>query len=201
MTCVGGDESSEFLRQNALLGERWRAPSPATSPCPAATISPWSTASPTRTSALFRARAADETRQMNEIPLQPALRRQRHPRCSRFARNIARAPTRESAVSLYYAVRDGSATTRSSTSPRTLYRAVGLPRAARRLVRVQGRAARRGRARGRDPGARGLRRREEPSSPRPELTAKMGTDLFVYHGLVELHLDGKVGQGERRCST
>jgi arylformamidase len=24
MTCVGGDESSEFLRQNALLGERWR---------------------------------------------------------------------------------------------------------------------------------------------------------------------------------
>jgi arylformamidase len=25
MTCAGGDESSEFLRQNALLGERWRA--------------------------------------------------------------------------------------------------------------------------------------------------------------------------------
>ena len=25
MTCVGGSESSEFLRQNALLGERWRA--------------------------------------------------------------------------------------------------------------------------------------------------------------------------------
>jgi arylformamidase len=25
MTCVGGDESSEFHRQNALLGERWRA--------------------------------------------------------------------------------------------------------------------------------------------------------------------------------
>jgi arylformamidase len=25
MTCVGGDESPEFLRQNALLGERWRA--------------------------------------------------------------------------------------------------------------------------------------------------------------------------------
>jgi arylformamidase len=25
MTCVGGDESSEFLRQNTLLGERWRA--------------------------------------------------------------------------------------------------------------------------------------------------------------------------------
>jgi arylformamidase len=24
MTCVGGNESSEFLRQNALLGERWR---------------------------------------------------------------------------------------------------------------------------------------------------------------------------------
>jgi arylformamidase len=24
MTAVGGDESSEFLRQNALLGERWR---------------------------------------------------------------------------------------------------------------------------------------------------------------------------------
>jgi arylformamidase len=25
MTCVGGDESSEFRRQNALIGERWRA--------------------------------------------------------------------------------------------------------------------------------------------------------------------------------
>jgi arylformamidase len=25
MTCVGGDESSEFHRQNALLGSRWRA--------------------------------------------------------------------------------------------------------------------------------------------------------------------------------
>jgi len=25
MTCVGGDESSEFLRQNTLLGERWRS--------------------------------------------------------------------------------------------------------------------------------------------------------------------------------
>ena len=25
MTCVGGDESSEFRRQNALLGERWRS--------------------------------------------------------------------------------------------------------------------------------------------------------------------------------
>ena len=24
MSCVGGDESSEFLRQNALLGARWR---------------------------------------------------------------------------------------------------------------------------------------------------------------------------------
>jgi arylformamidase len=26
MTCVGGNESSEFHRQNALLGERWRGP-------------------------------------------------------------------------------------------------------------------------------------------------------------------------------
>ena len=25
MSCVGGDESSEFLRQNALLGERWKS--------------------------------------------------------------------------------------------------------------------------------------------------------------------------------
>jgi arylformamidase len=25
MTCVGGDESSEFHRQNAMIGERWRA--------------------------------------------------------------------------------------------------------------------------------------------------------------------------------
>jgi arylformamidase len=25
MTCVGGDESAEFQRQNALLGARWRS--------------------------------------------------------------------------------------------------------------------------------------------------------------------------------
>jgi arylformamidase len=25
MTCVGGDESSEFRRQNALLGGKWRS--------------------------------------------------------------------------------------------------------------------------------------------------------------------------------
>jgi hypothetical protein len=25
MTCVGGAESSEFHRQNAMIGERWRA--------------------------------------------------------------------------------------------------------------------------------------------------------------------------------
>src|SRR5205814_7481759 len=27
VTCVGGDESSEFLRQNALLGQRWKSAS------------------------------------------------------------------------------------------------------------------------------------------------------------------------------
>jgi hypothetical protein len=30
----------------------------------------------------------------------------------------------------------------------------------------------------------------------PELTAKMGTDLFVFHGYTELLLDGKLGEGD-----
>ncbi|HUN68203.1 MAG TPA: alpha/beta hydrolase [Burkholderiales bacterium] len=34
MTCVGGDESSEFRRQNALLGERWRGVVAGTVPMP-----------------------------------------------------------------------------------------------------------------------------------------------------------------------
>jgi len=34
MTCVGGDESSEFRRQNALLGERWRGAFAGTIPMP-----------------------------------------------------------------------------------------------------------------------------------------------------------------------
>jgi len=45
MTCVGGDESSEFLRQNALLGERWRGAFAGDIPMPGRTISRWSTAS------------------------------------------------------------------------------------------------------------------------------------------------------------
>jgi arylformamidase len=34
ITCVGGDESSEFLRQNALLGERWKSAFAADIPMP-----------------------------------------------------------------------------------------------------------------------------------------------------------------------
>lgn len=36
MTCVGGRESSEFLRQNALIGERWRAAFAGDIPMPSA---------------------------------------------------------------------------------------------------------------------------------------------------------------------
>jgi arylformamidase len=36
MTCVGGEESSEFQRQNALLGERWRGVLAADIPAPGA---------------------------------------------------------------------------------------------------------------------------------------------------------------------
>jgi arylformamidase len=34
MTCVGGDESGEFLRQNALLRERWKSAFAGDSPMP-----------------------------------------------------------------------------------------------------------------------------------------------------------------------
>jgi hypothetical protein len=48
MTCVGGDESSEFHRQNALIGERWRAAFAGDIAMPGRITSPSWTASPTR---------------------------------------------------------------------------------------------------------------------------------------------------------
>jgi len=57
MTCVGGDESSEFLRQNALLGERWRGAFAGDIPMPGKNHFSWSTASPTRRARCTWARA------------------------------------------------------------------------------------------------------------------------------------------------
>jgi len=51
------------------------------------------------------------------------------------------------------------------------------------------------RARGGNPGARRFRRRQEPPH-HAGAHAKMGTDLFVYHGYAELYLRRQVGEGD-----
>jgi arylformamidase len=58
MTCVGGDESSEFKRQNALLGERWRGAFAGDIAMPGAITSRSSTASPSSRARSSRARAS-----------------------------------------------------------------------------------------------------------------------------------------------
>jgi transglutaminase-like putative cysteine protease len=115
-----------------------------------------------------------------------------HPKVIEFARlNSQGADAREKAVSLYYAVRDGirynpfqNFTAEESYRASTcLERRVGwcvskaaLLAAAARVVEIPARVA---------------FADVKNHLTTPELTAKMGTDLFVYHGLVELHLDGR----------
>jgi transglutaminase-like putative cysteine protease len=115
-----------------------------------------------------------------------------HPRVVQFAAEHAKgADERERAVSLYYAVRDRiryhpfqnftlDDTYRASAC---LERAMGwcVPKAAllAACARASGIAARVGYA------------DVKNHLTTPELTAKMGTDLFVFHGYTELHLDGK----------
>jgi transglutaminase-like putative cysteine protease len=115
-----------------------------------------------------------------------------HPKVIEFARlNSQGADAREKAVSLYYAVRDGIrynpfqnfTADESYRASACLERRVGwcvskaaLLAAAARVVEIPARVA---------------FADVKNHLTTPELTAKMGTDLFVYHGLVELHLDGK----------
>lgn len=115
-----------------------------------------------------------------------------HPKVAQFSRENANgANDRERAVALYYAVRDGvryhpfqnftlDDTYRASAC---LERGDGwcVPKAAllAACARAVGIPARVGYA------------DVKNHLTSPELTAKMGTDLFVYHGYTELHLDGK----------
>lgn len=115
-----------------------------------------------------------------------------HPSIVGFARRHAKgAADREKAVALYYAVRDGvryhpfqnftlDETYQASVC---LERGVGwcVPKAAllAACARASGIAARVGYA------------DVKNHLTSPELTAKMGTDLFVYHGYSELYLEGK----------
>jgi len=115
-----------------------------------------------------------------------------HPKVIEFARlNSQGADAREKAVSLYYAVRDGIrynpfqnfTADESYRASACLERRVGwcvskaaLLAAAARVVEIPARVA---------------FADVKNHLTTPELTAKMGTDLFVYHGLVELHLDGQ----------
>jgi transglutaminase-like putative cysteine protease len=115
-----------------------------------------------------------------------------HPKVIEFARlNSQGADAREKAVSLYYAVRDGIrynpfqnfTADDSYRASACLERRVGwcvskaaLLAAAARVVEIPARVA---------------FADVKNHLTTPELTAKMGTDLFVYHGLVELHLDGR----------
>ena len=114
------------------------------------------------------------------------------PRVVEFSKLNAKGKSdRERAVALYYAVRDGvryhpfqnftlDETYRASVC---LERGVGwcVPKAAllAACARAAGIAARVGYADVRN------------HLTSPELTAKMGTDLFAYHGYAELHLEGK----------
>ena len=115
-----------------------------------------------------------------------------HPKVAHFARQHARGSNdREKAVALYYAVRDGiryhpfqnftlDETYRASVC---LERGAGwcVPKAAllAACARVAAIPARVGYA------------DVKNHLTTPELTAKMGSDLFVYHGYTELHLAGR----------
>lgn len=115
-----------------------------------------------------------------------------HPSIVQFASEHAKgANEREKAIALYYAVRDGTRyhPFQNFTLDETYQASVCLERGAGWCVpkaallaacaRAVGIAARVGYA------------DVKNHLTTPELTAKMGTDLFVYHGYTELHLAGK----------
>ena len=115
-----------------------------------------------------------------------------HPAVRAFSAEHARgADAREKAVSLYYAVRD-----RIRYNPFQNFMADDAYRASTCLERSLGwcvskAALLAGAARAAGIPARVGFADVKNHLTTPELTAKMGTDLFVYHGYTELYLDGK----------
>jgi transglutaminase-like putative cysteine protease len=115
-----------------------------------------------------------------------------HPEVVTFARQHAKgADEREKAVALYYAVRDGIRynpfqnfmVDEAYRGSACVERRVGWCVSKAALLSACARAA-------------GIAARVAFADVKnhlttPELTAKMGTDLFVYHGYSELFLDGK----------
>src|SRR5438067_9066609 len=115
-----------------------------------------------------------------------------HPKVVEFAaRHVKGADHREKAVALYYAVRDcvrynpfqNFMVDEAYRASACLERNVGWCVSKAALLAACARAA-------------GIPARVAFADVKnhlttPELTAKMGTDLFVYHGYTELHLDGR----------
>jgi transglutaminase-like putative cysteine protease len=100
------------------------------------------------------------------------------------------ADEREKAVSLYYAVRD-----RVRYNPFQNFMADDAYRASACLERNVGWCVSKAALLAASARAAGIPARVGFADVKnhlttPELTAKMGTDLFVYHGYAELHLDG-----------
>jgi transglutaminase-like putative cysteine protease len=115
-----------------------------------------------------------------------------HPKVLDFAREHAKAGNaRERAVALYYAVRD-----RIRYNPFQNFMADDAYRGSACLERNMGWCVSKAALLAATARASGIPARVGFADVKnhlttPELTAKMGTDLFVYHGYTELHLDGK----------
>jgi transglutaminase-like putative cysteine protease len=115
-----------------------------------------------------------------------------HPTVIGFARQHARgADDRERAVALYYAVRDSV-----RYNPFQNFMADATYRASACLEQNRGWCVSKAALLAAAARAAGIAARVGFADVKnhlttPELTAKMGTDLFVYHGYTELYLDGK----------
>jgi len=115
-----------------------------------------------------------------------------HPAVRAFAAEHARgADQREKAVALYYAVRD-----RIRYHPFQNFAADDAYRASTCLERSVGWCVSKAALLAAGARASGIPARVGFADVKnhlttPELTAKMGTDLFVYHGYTELFLDGR----------
>src|SRR3954452_8311942 len=115
-----------------------------------------------------------------------------NPKVAAFAAEHAKGgDERERAVSLYYAVRDGV-----RYNPFQNFMADDAYRASACLERHVGWCVSKAALLAASARAAGIPARVGFADVKnhlttPELTAKMGTDLFVYHGYAELQLDGK----------
>jgi len=115
-----------------------------------------------------------------------------HPKVVAFSEQHAKgANDREKAVALYYAVRD-----RVRYNPFQNFMADDAYRASACLERNVGWCVSKAALLAACARSAGIPARVGFADVKnhlttPELTAKMGTDLFVYHGYVELQLDGK----------